>query len=103
MNDVSTREIETAEPAGYPTSWEFDGLLADGQAVLVRPVKPGDARRSSACTCILNLEHHREFTPHIRHSWRARCHISRRWITENAWRSWYWQRTVWSRSRVLIA
>ena len=44
MNDVSTREIETAEPAGYPTSWEFDGLLADGQAVLVRPVKPGDAK-----------------------------------------------------------
>jgi len=43
MNDSSALEVEKAEPVGYPTSWEFDGLLADGEAVLVRPVRPSDA------------------------------------------------------------
>jgi len=103
MNDVSTREIETAEPAGYPTSWEFDGLLADGQAVLVRPVKPGDAK------ALVGLHVHPQpgAPPRIYAThpslMASEMSISRRWITENAWRSWYWQRTVWSRSRVLIA
>jgi len=43
MNDVSTREIG---PPNLPVSHVLgvDGLLADGQAVLVRPVKPGDAK-----------------------------------------------------------
>ncbi len=33
----------TPEPNGYPTSWEFDGLLTSGKAVLVRPIQPTDA------------------------------------------------------------
>src|ERR1019366_1965485 len=28
---------------GYPESWEFDGLLTSGQAVLVRPIRSADA------------------------------------------------------------
>ena len=43
MNEASPRPNENADVAGYPASWEFDGLLADGQAVLVRPVRPSDA------------------------------------------------------------
>jgi len=101
MNDVSTREIETPNLPVIPRPG-VRRLLADGQAVLVRPVKPGDAKRSSACTCILNLEHHRNLR-HTSSLMASEMSISRRWITENAWRSWYWQRTVWSRSRVLIA
>ena len=31
------------ELAGYPATWEFDGLLTDGTAVCVRPVKASDA------------------------------------------------------------
>jgi acyl-CoA synthetase (NDP forming)/GNAT superfamily N-acetyltransferase len=34
---------DTAEPAGYPPEWEFDGLLRDGEAVVVRPIRPTDA------------------------------------------------------------
>ncbi len=30
-------------PSEYPTSWEFDGLLTTGEAVLVRPVLPTEA------------------------------------------------------------
>jgi len=41
MNESSVPEFES-EPADYPTSWEFDGLLADGGAALIRPVRPGD-------------------------------------------------------------
>jgi acyl-CoA synthetase (NDP forming)/RimJ/RimL family protein N-acetyltransferase len=43
-DDVTERQVETGEAAGYPASWEFDGLLADGEAVLVRPVRPSDAK-----------------------------------------------------------
>ena len=32
-----------AEPAGYPAEWEFDGLLRNGEAVVVRPIRPADA------------------------------------------------------------
>jgi len=31
------------DPPGYPSSWEFDGLLTGGEAVLVRPIQPADA------------------------------------------------------------
>jgi acyl-CoA synthetase (NDP forming)/GNAT superfamily N-acetyltransferase len=34
---------DTAEPAGYPLEWEFDGLLRDGEAVVVRPIRSADA------------------------------------------------------------
>ena len=34
---------EAAEPAGYPAEWEFDGLLRNGEAVVVRPIRPADA------------------------------------------------------------
>ena len=44
MTVSGERTVETVEPSGYPVSWEFDGLLADGEAVLIRPVRPGDAR-----------------------------------------------------------
>jgi len=40
---VNRTNPETTEPANYPAPWEFDGLLSDGEAVLVRPVKPSDA------------------------------------------------------------
>ncbi len=32
-----------AMPAGYPQEWEFDGLLMNGEAVVVRPVQSADA------------------------------------------------------------
>ena len=32
-----------ADPAGYPAEWEFDGLLRNGEAVVVRPIRPADA------------------------------------------------------------
>jgi len=32
-----------AIPAGYPSEWEFDGLLMNGEAVVVRPIHPADA------------------------------------------------------------
>jgi len=34
---------DVAEPAGYPREWEFDGLLRNGEAVVVRPIRPADA------------------------------------------------------------
>ena len=30
-------------PAGYPAEWEFDGLLMNGEAVVVRPIQAADA------------------------------------------------------------
>jgi acyl-CoA synthetase (NDP forming)/GNAT superfamily N-acetyltransferase len=41
--NVNPTDTETRGPAGYPAPWEFDGLLSDGEAVLVRPVRPADA------------------------------------------------------------
>lgn len=35
---------DTLEPPGYPLSWEFDGLLTSGEAVLVRPIQPADTQ-----------------------------------------------------------
>ena len=32
-----------AMPVGYPMEWEFDGLLMNGEAVVVRPIQPADA------------------------------------------------------------
>ncbi len=32
-----------AMPAGYPQEWEFDGLLMNGEAVVVRPIQSTDA------------------------------------------------------------
>ena len=32
-----------AMPAGYPLAWEFDGLLRNGEAVVVRPIQPAHA------------------------------------------------------------
>ncbi len=32
-----------AMPAGYPLAWEFDGLLRNGEAAVVRPIRPADA------------------------------------------------------------
>jgi acyl-CoA synthetase (NDP forming)/GNAT superfamily N-acetyltransferase len=37
-------ESTAAEPAGYPREWEFDGLLRNGEAVVVRPIRPEDAQ-----------------------------------------------------------
>src|SRR5512142_2454297 len=34
---------DTAEPSGYPREWEFDGLLRNGEAAVVRPIRPTDA------------------------------------------------------------
>ncbi len=34
---------DAADPAGYPPEWEFDGLLRNGEAVVVRPIRPDDA------------------------------------------------------------
>ena len=34
---------DPAEPAGYPPEWEFDGLLRNGEAVVIRPIRPADA------------------------------------------------------------
>jgi len=34
---------EEAMPAGYPSAWEFDGLLRNGETAVVRPIRPSDA------------------------------------------------------------
>jgi acyl-CoA synthetase (NDP forming)/GNAT superfamily N-acetyltransferase len=34
---------DVAVPAGYSPEWEFDGLLRNGEAVVVRPIQPADA------------------------------------------------------------
>ena len=34
---------EEAVPAGYPSAWEFDGLLRNGETAVVRPIRPSDA------------------------------------------------------------
>ncbi|HUZ41783.1 MAG TPA: GNAT family N-acetyltransferase [Acidimicrobiales bacterium] len=43
MSTTPTQDLGQSEPTDYPASWEFDGLLNDGEAVLVRPVLPSDA------------------------------------------------------------
>jgi len=43
MATVRSAGPEVAEPAGYPVEWEFDGLLRNGEAVVVRPIRPDDA------------------------------------------------------------
>src|ERR1017187_6634638 len=40
---------EVADPAGYPVEWEFDGLLRNGEAVVVRPIRPADAPALIGC------------------------------------------------------
>ncbi len=34
---------DEALPAGYPSAWEFDGLLRNGETAVVRPIRPSDA------------------------------------------------------------
>ena len=34
---------QAGDPANYPPEWEFDGLLMNGEAVVVRPIRPSDA------------------------------------------------------------
>ena len=43
MATVDSAVRDAAEPAGYPGEWEFDGLLRNGEAVVVRPIRPADA------------------------------------------------------------
>ena len=43
MAAVDAAGHEVAVPAGYPLAWEFDGLLRNGEAVVVRPIQPADA------------------------------------------------------------
>jgi len=43
MSVVESEEQRAAAPAGYPWEWEFDGLLMNGEAVVVRPIQPADA------------------------------------------------------------
>ena len=43
MATVGSAVHDAAEPAGYPGEWEFDGLLSNGEAVVVRPIRPADA------------------------------------------------------------
>jgi len=43
MSENRASSTAQNEQSNYPASWEFDGLLSDGEAVLVRPVRPEDA------------------------------------------------------------
>ena len=43
MATVGSAVHDAAEPAGYPREWEFDGLLRNGEAVVVRPIRLADA------------------------------------------------------------
>jgi hypothetical protein len=95
MNDTTAQLPEQTEPAGYPASWEFDGLLNDGEAVLVRPVRPNDA------TALAGLHVHTPLT-RTRHSLRASYATAPRWTTKSAWPSWSWPAIRWWRSRALI-
>ncbi len=100
MNESSVPEFES-EPADYPTSWEFDGLLVDGGAALIRPVRPGDeASLARAYTCP-TFRTRRDRRPRvlIRRSSRAKCRNSRWWTMTSAWRSSRWPPTRSSRSR----
>ena len=40
-SDAATHD--EAMPAGYPAAWEFDGLLRNGEAAVVRPIRRSDA------------------------------------------------------------
>jgi len=40
-SDAAVRD--EALPAGYPSAWEFDGLLRNGEAAVVRPIRRSDA------------------------------------------------------------
>ena len=40
-SDAATHD--EAMPAGYPAAWEFDGLLRNGEAAVVRPIRRPDA------------------------------------------------------------
>ncbi len=39
---VVERVADVDEAPGYPRAWAFDGLLTNGEAVLVRPIRPSD-------------------------------------------------------------
>ena len=43
MVTPGTSVHDEALPARYPPAWEFDGLLRNGEAVVVRPIRPADA------------------------------------------------------------
>ena len=43
LEEMTMAIADEAEPAGYPAEWEFDGLLRDGEAVVVRPIRAADA------------------------------------------------------------
>ena len=43
MATVDNAVRGAADPAGYPPEWEFDGLLRNGEAVVVRPIRSADA------------------------------------------------------------
>jgi len=43
MTTADAVGYDAAIPAGYPSAWEFDGLLRNGEAVVVRPIRPADA------------------------------------------------------------
>ena len=60
MAAVGSAVHDAAEPAGYPREWEFDGLLRNGEAVVVRPVRPADASALAGPT--LSLEAAARFT-----------------------------------------
>jgi acyl-CoA synthetase (NDP forming) len=42
---VNESGVKAPLPRGYPAAWEFDGLLTNGVAVLVRPIQSTDAAR----------------------------------------------------------
>jgi acyl-CoA synthetase (NDP forming)/GNAT superfamily N-acetyltransferase len=43
MTTIDRAVHDAADAAGYPPEWEFDGLLRNGEAVVVRPIRPDDA------------------------------------------------------------
>ena len=43
MGTSDAARHDEAMPAGYSPAWEFDGLLRNGEAAVVRPIRPADA------------------------------------------------------------
>jgi acyl-CoA synthetase (NDP forming)/GNAT superfamily N-acetyltransferase len=44
MTTVEASVRDRVRPTGYPAAWEFDGLLRNGETVVIRPILPGDAQ-----------------------------------------------------------
>ena len=92
-----------AMSAGYPPEWEFDGLLRNGEAVVVRPIQPGDAPALVGLRAnVPPGTHQHELLASPISAW-PRQRASARWTTTPGWPSSRSCRTSWSGWRATTA